>query len=477
MTNAGSDIGNIASFFREAGFNEATILDGLGVIDYPNARLLRNSRDAFLERTAGMSALNYLIRLFVIGTGLDGEMFDVIPNEQVSLWCEHGIASFDDGLLSGKAEIYPLGENFFACDRADLRGLFDDVMRPAASTLALSEMSIRRKVGSTLDLGTGCGILAVQAAEHSDHVFATDLNERAVEFAKFNARLNSINNIEFASGDLFAPAVGRTFDLIVCNPPFVIGPNSKFQHTSANESADRFCERIARETAQFLNEGGYFQMVCNWATPSGQTAQERIESWFANSGCDAWVLFAHSETASDYALARAKETADDEPTVSELRDDWLEYLERERIESVNFGVVTARKRTAGDNWFRYTQMPPINGACGDSIDLGFRLRDFLESNRNDADILKQTLITSPDLAIKPLSDSRSQISLINGLCFSTTLDRDVVDFVKSCDGKKPLSDQAKEIARRNNASVENVLPSLLRVVRSLVEYGFLRPAA
>ena len=42
--------------------------------------------------------------------------------------------------------------------------------------------------GSALDLGTGCGIQALLAAKHSERVVATDVNERALAFAAFNAR-------------------------------------------------------------------------------------------------------------------------------------------------------------------------------------------------------------------------------------------------------------------------------------------------
>src|SRR3989344_3553956 len=71
-----------------------------------------------------------------------------------------------------------------------------------------------------LDLCTGSGILALFAAEKTEKVYAVDINKRALEFAKVNADLNGISNIEFLEGDLFEPVKEMKFKLIFANPPF-----------------------------------------------------------------------------------------------------------------------------------------------------------------------------------------------------------------------------------------------------------------
>lgn len=75
-----------------------------------------------------------------------------------------------------------------------------------------------------LDLGTGSGICAVFAARHARHVIAVDLNAAAVRCASINALLNRLEDrIEARHGDLFQPLAGKRFDLILFNPPFVLG--------------------------------------------------------------------------------------------------------------------------------------------------------------------------------------------------------------------------------------------------------------
>ena len=86
--------------------------------------------------------------------------------------------------------------------------------------------------GSVLDLGTGCGVVALMLAHalarfDVQRIVATDISERALSFARANARLNGLHGaIEFRQGDLFAPVAGERFDLIASNPPFVITPRS-----------------------------------------------------------------------------------------------------------------------------------------------------------------------------------------------------------------------------------------------------------
>ena len=81
----------------------------------------------------------------------------------------------------------------------------DFVMGICGSTLSIANATIRHAVQRTLDLGTGCGIQALLAAAHSEQVFAVDRNSRALDFARFNAKLNRLRNIDFFEGDLFQP--------------------------------------------------------------------------------------------------------------------------------------------------------------------------------------------------------------------------------------------------------------------------------
>ena len=104
----------------------------------------------------------------------------------------------------------------------------DYVLDVNPTTVTLANLLVERQARTALDVGTGCGVLALLLASHTDHVVAVDTNPRALSFAAFNAHLNGLAHaVECRLGSLFEPVVGERFDLIACNPPYVISPDSQ----------------------------------------------------------------------------------------------------------------------------------------------------------------------------------------------------------------------------------------------------------
>ncbi|MFE5816138.1 HemK2/MTQ2 family protein methyltransferase [Streptomyces sp. NPDC056479] len=75
-----------------------------------------------------------------------------------------------------------------------------------------------------LDLGTGSGILAVEAARLGGRVTAVDISWRALAATWCNARLNG-QALRLRHGDLAHAVPGRRFDLVLSNPPYVPAPD------------------------------------------------------------------------------------------------------------------------------------------------------------------------------------------------------------------------------------------------------------
>ena len=99
--------------------------------------------------------------------------------------------------------IVPHDDVLVASDRRLVPGMEarpDHVAGVHGPSLTLSHLTVRRQVETALDVGTGSGVQALLAARHSDRVVATDLNERALEFAAFNAVLNGAENVEVRAG-------------------------------------------------------------------------------------------------------------------------------------------------------------------------------------------------------------------------------------------------------------------------------------
>lgn len=472
----------VGQVLKDAGFCEAETLRALGVDALPPGRERQRLHSEFIERTDGGSPLETFIRLFTLQQPvpvkhLRHAVSPMAPED----WQRLGLVRVQHGRAYGTVEICQYGDTIAAADWPGEAGKdIDQVMGLAASSRALIQMTIRRDVEHTFDLGTGCGIQSLLAAGHSCRVAAADVNPRAVRYATFNALLNGASNIAFLTGSLFQPVAGQKFDLIVCNPPFVIGPKLLYTHTSTGEPSDHFCATIVRSVPDYLAENGFAQIVCNWAQVGDETSKEHVSQWFESSGCDAWVLHSHAESAEDYARARAEENAAAPAGAAALYDEWMAYFKRENITAVNFGVITMRRRSTRSNWVRYDELPGVNGFCGKSIELGFLLRDFLETHCDDRQLLKTRFRRAPDL--KLLSGQPSgphsaavQARLEHGLTFAATLNADVADFIYSCKGNSPLQDYARNLSARKHVPMTYLLPSFLVVVRHLIELGFLLP--
>jgi len=109
--------------------------------------------------------------------------------------------------------------------------VFDDVYEPAEDTFLIAD-SLKQLVdeGATaLDVGTGCGILAVIAAKRAKKVIATDVNPYAVDCTKLNAAANRVaDKIDVRLGSLFQPVnTTERFDVIVFNAPYLPSSTSE----------------------------------------------------------------------------------------------------------------------------------------------------------------------------------------------------------------------------------------------------------
>lgn len=70
-----------------------------------------------------------------------------------------------------------------------------------------------------LELGAGSGLISLYAKTRGAHVTATDISATAVANIQENAKRNDLE-IEIMESDLFTELGGRSFDVIVVNPPY-----------------------------------------------------------------------------------------------------------------------------------------------------------------------------------------------------------------------------------------------------------------
>jgi HemK-related putative methylase len=111
-----------------------------------------------------------------------------------------------------------------------------------------------------LDMGTGSGVCAVIAARRARRVVAVDINPEAVRCAAINSLLNHFEHkIDVRHGDLFEPVLAERFDMIVFNPPFLLG-TPRDDRDRAWRSTD-VAERFAAGLGAHLKPGGFALVV------------------------------------------------------------------------------------------------------------------------------------------------------------------------------------------------------------------------
>lgn len=106
---------------------------------------------------------------------------------------------------------------FYVMELGGQAEYFQDVWPETDAMLAVLADAVP---GRLLDLGTGTGIVAIDAAARGHRVVATDLFDTALALARWNAMLNEVPGIDFRRGHLLDPVAGETFDLILTAPHY-----------------------------------------------------------------------------------------------------------------------------------------------------------------------------------------------------------------------------------------------------------------
>lgn len=163
-----------------------------------------------------------------------------------------------DGLEGSSKEVFYDELGFY---------VFRDVYEPGDDTFLLAENLDVGENERVMDVGTGCGILAILAALKASWVLAVDINPSAVRCARVNARRNGVlEKIDFLCGDLFRPLKEEAFfDLILFNAPYLPAEKESKDWIeyawSGGKSGRKIIDRFLNSISSYLKRGGRLLLV------------------------------------------------------------------------------------------------------------------------------------------------------------------------------------------------------------------------
>jgi methylase of polypeptide subunit release factors len=489
------DLAGLRGAFETAGYTAAGVFDLLGPV--AQAGLGRGETVPALRRTAGGSPLETLVRLFLLARPVpEAAAAAALPLGPATAG---GLLAREGGQVRARVDVRP-----YAADEggpwwvvSDLGTGLDGHTRPlrvdhvlgiGGASTTLAQLTVRPPVGRALDVGTGCGVQALHLAQHAGYVVGTDVLPRALAMAKLTAGLSGIE-LELRRGDLLEPVNGESFDLIVSNPPFVIGagagaPDARYAYRDSGLPGDEVCRRLIERAPRHLTPGGWCQLLANWEHRRGEDWRERVASWVEGTGCDAWIVQRDVQDPADYVATWLRDSGEaGGPDYVAAYDRWLDAFERAGAEAVGFGWVALRAAGAARPTVRIEDWPhPVEMPLGDEV-LGWAAREgWLREHAADGDLLAARLQVAADVVQEligpPGAEDPAYVVLRRqrGMRRAVEPGTAATAVAGACDGTLPLGAIIDAVASLLDDDPAAVRAEVVPGVRRMVAEGFLAPA-
>ena len=442
------------------------------------------------RRLAGDDPFSTMAQLFVLGDALDASQVEtaVRPLSLDRLY-ELGLVSSEAERVRATVRLLPHGDYFLASDLFGGEPSRDWVAGIHAPSVTLAKLAVRRSVEAALDLGTGCGIQALLAAKHSAQVVATDVNERALAFAAFNAALNGIDVVEFRQRPPVR-ARGRRTIRLARRQPAVRDLAGRDVHVSGQRRpARRALPAGSYEPLPSTSpRAGSRTSSSSWAHAPGDGDEwaEPLREWVHGTGCDAWLLHYKTDEPLTHAAGWLAPLASSSAAEHEAAlDRWLDYLRSAGIEAVGYGAVVLRRRSGSSNWVRLDEIPidRLEPATVHTLRV-FAAEDYLAALPDESALLEERfeLVDAHRLEQELVCrDGRFEVEsqtlvLTEGLAFRAGLDRSTAMLLPHFGRGRRLAEVVAAAAADlevEDADRERFAVAALLVVRRLLELGFL----
>ncbi|MGO3327800.1 DUF7782 domain-containing protein [Gordonia sp. (in: high G+C Gram-positive bacteria)] len=482
----------LGNALRSADFSSDGVAGLLG--DQASAALLNGTWWPALHATrrapADKQALATLVRLFLLGsTEPESQVEAAFAGVAVGALVDDGVLAREQDGIRALLDIRPHGSDdvdylVVADQDASMRPgavAHDHVLGIGGASMSLAQAVIRSPAARALDLGTGCGVQALHMNGHCGEIVATDTNPRALALAEATARLNGMA-WDLREGSLFEPVAGETFDLIVSNPPFVVGSGGQdYIYRDSGIVGDGVSRELIENAGEHLKPGGIAQMLANWIVHDEEEWDQRVRSWVETSGLDAWVVQRELADPITYVSLWVSDAGESPADAARRGADWLDWFEREGIVGIGMGSVTLRKPV--ETRPADVVIEEITAAgqevTGFEAQAWFSRRDFLRTTTGD-DLLAARLRSSPvflESQSLPSDDGWQQVGASvtrpGGPGAVLGVDEVLTALIAGCRGEVPLGALLTLLAEFHGVDAEALTQAAMPSVREAIGRGIL----
>jgi hypothetical protein len=371
---------NLISKLASLQYSEKIVKERLGAEDLSDlqwraARIYRS--DHLSSRDSLALAIDFFLLQGTLTAVEFGQLF--LPDERDLLTRTGFIATGNDGRISARASLFPVGDCLLFSDHAwPLSAESECDTSPSDRVMSIGRDSRNLALSvpscffnSALDLCTGSGIQALMASRHSARVLAVDINPRAARCTRFNAEISGSNNVDVVVGDLFEPINGERFDLITANPPFVPSPLDNLRFRDGGPSGEDVQKRIIAGLPAHLAPGGFAQIVTELGERDNESIIPRLRRWLNHAPMDIYILRLGEHTSLRYAIAHAQ--GNDYQAFLDSAYQWSSNLRAQGYLRMVSMVISFKwsDRRCGPPWTRMDQSPPPRRPAGDEIEAAF----------------------------------------------------------------------------------------------------------
>lgn len=475
--------------FLRSGFTEEALRQRLEVQPGKELDLPALSSRPPVKPKAG-DGLDALIYLFVVGESLpisEAESF-FSPPLWAALTETHLILTdpADASRCIASVALYPIRDLLIVSDRwsnpdHSPRQMFSDIVYPALTKSAKQfiDYTSYEPCDDFLELCAGTAPAALLAARSAKNIWATDIAERSIDFARFNAELNGIHNVNIVLGDLYQPVEGQTFDRIAAHPPYVpvLKPAEIFY--GGGEVGEEITQRIVQGLPGKLKPGGRFYCRTMGTERPGQNFEDRVRGWLgaAHENFDVALFTLQSFEPRQFAL---------EETIArngskEQYSQWEKLFMKNDVRGLVLGVIIIQRMNSQRPVFTIRRTIRSTTPAS-ALEWAMRWEAEIRTEGGGQMLLREKPLAAPGIEIVvrhalkngEISQESFTLSIEQPFATDCKVQPWMAALLPRCDGKTTVADLF-ELAKQNEWIVpETPLEEFCHLLVTLISGGFLQ---